>query len=59
MKDYSVSVEVSFSIQATTEKTAQDRAQQVVEALSGTPPVRLPRWWPDDLEFAEPQVEEA
>ena len=56
MKDYSVSVTVTFSIQAANEKKAQERAQAVLETLEVKH--KKVSWFDGDIDIQEPEVEE-
>ena len=55
MKDFTVTVELMFSVQAGTEEKAQERAQEVVDTLEVKHP---PAKWLGDVEIGEPEVEE-
>mgnify|MGYP001597728424 CR=1 FL=1 len=58
MKTYPVTVTMAFSIEASSEDTAQERAETVVDALvSSKLPKPLQKWWPD-LEAPDIEVEE-
>ena len=55
MKDYSVTVEMSFSVEAANEEKAQERAQEVVESIEVK---HKPAKWLGDVEIGDPGVEE-
>ena len=55
MKDYSVTVEITFSVTAGSEEKAEERAQQVADAIT----VHKTATWLGDPEIGEPTVEEA
>ena len=54
-KNYSVSVELTFSIEAPDDEKAAERAEQVKESIT----VGKTAKWLGDIEFGEPEVEEA
>ena len=55
MKDYSVTIQVSFSIEARNEEHALERAQEVADSMK---PTHF-SWLGDDFEIDEPNVQEA
>ena len=54
MKEYSVTVELTFSISARNEERAQERAQEVVDSIT----VGNAAKWLGDVEFGDPDVTE-
>lgn len=55
MKDFTVTIELTFSVTAPNEDKAQERAQQVAETIT----VHSVKSWLGDVEIGEPNVEEA
>ena len=56
MKDYSVSVTITFSIQATSQEKAEERTQAVLETLEVKH--KKVSWFDGDIDIQEPEVEE-
>ena len=56
MKDYSVTVEITFSVTAANEEKAQERAQVAAQTISMT---HAPFTWLGRMEIGKPNVEEA
>ena len=59
MKTYTVSVEISFEIDAPSRDIAKTRAQRVADTLHPKPSDaqgQRPIWWPADIHTTDPSI---
>ena len=59
MAEFSVSITLSFPLEASGEAHAQKRAAKLLEVLQGVQaPKTMAEWWPDEITWEEPEVVE-